>query len=424
MNSEIVRHRSPEEAALANIRKTQPEPASSPAVPIPLLQEAIASNRVTAEFRGNGASSGDSVTAQLAKGPKAGPEPLETSLPAGSVLVSDDTSVQKMMVVSLRGILRVANMYQPETRIVLTDNDAVVFVLAAYCMEFEKENPSHATSFTLGPPDRVLARIAQKGASLSVPAMQAAVWMQTDSITYDQMTQKLPISPEDWAAGQTVFRECRNAAEPNPVSVLPEALDEEMHSSAQSKREQPEASLAGESMEEIANVGRSSSTQAGPHIGSPIREDSLKKTPKLDEWRIVRSLAEQVCQRVTRRAIRALQKLENGLQSGDDSGLTNAWEEICVQVQGLESDLWDAFDLTVRQVVLVEVNQLKPHERAAVWLQTPAGENWDSEDEDSREGSPVAEDDIVEYLTNEFVYSAADDWSNRRIRKYLYQGWD
>lgn len=198
-----------------------------------------------------------------------------------------------------------------------------------------------------------------------------------------------------------------------------------MHSSAQSKREQPEASLAGESMEEIANEGRSSSTQAGPHIGSPIREDSLQKTPKLAEWRIVRSLSEQVCQRVTRRAIRALQKLKNGLQSGDDSGLTNAWEEICVQVQGLESDLWDAFDLTVRQVVLAEVNQLKPDERAAVWLQTPAGENWDSEDEDLREGSPVAEDDIVEYLTNEFVYSAADDWSNRRIRKYLYQGgWD
>src|SRR5580658_6706756 len=86
-------------------------------IPTPMLQDAIASTTVTAEFRGNGGSSGDAITARLAKGPKAGPEPLEALLPAGSVLVSDDPEMQNMMVASVRGILREGNTYQPQTQI-------------------------------------------------------------------------------------------------------------------------------------------------------------------------------------------------------------------------------------------------------------------------------------------------------------------
>jgi len=143
-------------------------------------------------------------------------------------------------------------------------------------------------------------------------------------------------------------------------------------------------------------------------------------TPELAEWRIVRRLAEQVCQRVTRRVIRYLQELVDGLQSGDDSGLTNAWEEICVQVQGEQSVLWDAYyDVMVRQIVSMEVPGLPEHERDAVWLLTPEGEQWDAEEEGEREKSPVAEDNIIDYLANEYVYPAAGNWSNPRIRKYL-----
>jgi hypothetical protein len=53
-----------------------------------------------------------------------------------------------------------------------------------------------------------------------------------------------------------------------------------------------------------------------------------------------------------------LRELVDGLQSGVDSGLTNTWEEICVQVQGEQSVLWDAYDVTVRQIVSMEVTAL------------------------------------------------------------------
>jgi hypothetical protein len=150
-----------------------------------------------------------------------------------------------------------------------------------------------------------------------------------------------------------------------------------------------------------------------------LAEGSSAMTSKLSEWRVVQDLAEFVSWRITRRVIRTLQGLSDGLQSGDDSGLKSAWEEICVQVQGEQSFHWDAYDQTVRQRVSAEVNQLKPHERDAVWLQTSAGLSWDSEDEGTREASPVDVDEIVEYLTSDFVYSAAGDWNNKRIRKYV-----
>jgi hypothetical protein len=122
-----------------------------------------------------------------------------------------------------------------------------------------------------------------------------------------------------------------------------------------------------------------------------------------------------------RKVIRNLQELDNGLQSGDDSGLTNTLEEICAQVQGEQSFLWDVFDLTARQVVQAEVGRMPEYEQEAIWLQTPEGEDWDCEDEDSRARYPVAEDEIVEYLLSKYVYPAAGDWSNKRIRKYLEQ---
>jgi hypothetical protein len=142
-------------------------------------------------------------------------------------------------------------------------------------------------------------------------------------------------------------------------------------------------------------------------------------TPTLSESLIVSRTAEVACQRVSSRAIRTLQKMTEGLQSGDDSGLTNAWEELCVQIQYEQSFYWDAYEGTVRQVLAQEVEKLPVYECEAIWLQTPEGKDWDAEDEESRDRYPVVEDEIVEYLKDEYVYSAAGKWSNERIRKYL-----
>jgi hypothetical protein len=193
--------------------------ATQTAMPIPTLQEAIASGKVTAEFIGIGGSSGDSVKMQLSKGPNAGSGLVELSLPPGSVLLSNDPITQSMMIAGVRGIDLGGNKYQPEPRILITGSEAVVYLLAAYCIQFEKQNPSTATHFTLKPPNPVFACMAEKKPLLPIPALQAAVWMQTDRLTYTHMNKKFPVTAQDWGTGQSVFLECQNARSADPGAV-------------------------------------------------------------------------------------------------------------------------------------------------------------------------------------------------------------
>lgn len=139
----------------------------------------------------------------------------------------------------------------------------------------------------------------------------------------------------------------------------------------------------------------------------------------LSETGVVCALAEQVCRRLTRRLIATLQKMNNGLLSGEDSGLKNTWDEICTQIQFEESFSWDVYDETVRGLAASDVEKLLPHEREAIWLQTNAADDWGCEDESRRQAYPVTNEEIVEYLVHEYIYSEAGNWSNQRIRVYL-----
>ena len=141
---------------------------------------------------------------------------------------------------------------------------------------------------------------------------------------------------------------------------------------------------------------------------------------KLSESGVVRALANEVCRRITRKLIGKLQTFDgDALQSGDDSGLQNTWDEICVQMQFEQSIYWDAYEQTVWQLAVFQVENLPTHERESIWLQTPQGDDWDCQDESEREPYPVHNPDIVQYLISEFLYSEAGRWSNQRIRDYL-----
>ena len=141
----------------------------------------------------------------------------------------------------------------------------------------------------------------------------------------------------------------------------------------------------------------------------------------LSESTIVRDFAEDVCRRLTRRVLRSLRGMTDTRLSGDDSGLTNVWDEVCVQVQFEQSVFWDAYEQTVTALVAGEFAKLSLHEREAVWLQSPEGANWSCEDEDEREPAPVYDPQAVDHIVREFVYAEAGRWSNPQIREYLEQ---
>jgi hypothetical protein len=172
------------------------------------LQEAVSSGRLVVSFEGTGASSGDSIKLKVKKGPKAGSDPVDVTVPPGTMLGSNSGGFQGMVVTGVSGEDAGNGRIRPASRIILAGAQAT-YILTAYCAEFEKENPSEATTFSLRDPDPMLACVAREGESLSLAAMQAAVWKHTDKITYAHMSEKFDVTPSEWAAAQKVYSACR-----------------------------------------------------------------------------------------------------------------------------------------------------------------------------------------------------------------------
>jgi hypothetical protein len=131
------------------------------------------------------------------------------------------------------------------------------------------------------------------------------------------------------------------------------------------------------------------------------------------------ALADHAATRTTRRVVRALQKLTHCRLSGDDSGLANIWDEICVQAQFDQFDCWDIYEETGKGILGGLVAGLSIHEKDAIWLQTEAGWDWDYDTRDANAECPLIEEEIVDYVWTEYVLAEAGRWKNARIRAYL-----
>jgi hypothetical protein len=174
--------------------------------PLPI---AIATGQARGSIRGNGGSSGASIDVTLAKGPNAPEGPLEISIPPGTTLSNSNSAGQNMVVGEVLGKKTGEMSYSPTSRIVLMGTATSTYVLSAFCLNFEKDNPSESDAFTAEKPDTTLACIMKKSLELSIPARQAAVWIHTDNLSYSQMNEKFQVSPSEFAQGQSVVDICQ-----------------------------------------------------------------------------------------------------------------------------------------------------------------------------------------------------------------------
>jgi hypothetical protein len=172
------------------------------------IQQAVAAGKLVTSIEGTGGSSGDSIKLKVRKGPNAGNEPVDATMPPGTKLANTGGGGQSMVAMGISGEDVGGGLMRP-TSIIHLVGAAATYILEAFCAEFEKENPSEADRFTLGPPDPLVSCLAREGSSLSLAAKQAAVWMYTDNITYEHMNQKFDVSANEWAAAQKVYRACR-----------------------------------------------------------------------------------------------------------------------------------------------------------------------------------------------------------------------
>jgi hypothetical protein len=118
-----------------------------------------------------------------------------------------------MVVKEVRGIDLGNRSFRPTSQVVLRDGIPVTLILSAFCAEFEKENPTAGSAFSISNPDPMLACIMQEGKGLSLAGLQAAVWIHTDAITYRKMTAKFGVNQTEFAAGQAAVERCRAKAQ-------------------------------------------------------------------------------------------------------------------------------------------------------------------------------------------------------------------
>ena len=175
------------------------------------LYEAMREGKVIANFTATGASSGDSIEAAVSKGPAAHASTLVLTVPPGLKLLNGNGSWQSMVVFGVRGRSLGGGRYIPTSTITLSNSmPSATYVLSAYCAEFQKDNPSPSSVFTVQPPDDIAACILSDAArqGLSVQATQAAVWIYTDHVDYGTMSHKFPVSGSDWQAASSVAGAC------------------------------------------------------------------------------------------------------------------------------------------------------------------------------------------------------------------------
>lgn len=139
--------------------------------------------------------------------------------------------------------------------------------------------------------------------------------------------------------------------------------------------------------------------------------------------------ATEAAEAVTQRVVAALKKITVTL-SGDDDGLENTWEEICVQVQGEESFFWDTYGEVMKDITRGELGNLPYRDLAALWLRTDDGWDWLSdvayEAEQNTESARCSDAQHIPYDLNAIanniharLISIAEDDSNDNIEAYL-----
>ena len=109
----------------------------------------------------------------------------------------------------------------------------------------------------------------------------------------------------------------------------------------------------------------------------------------------------------------------DSLLSGDDSGLVNVWEEICVQVSGEETAFWDAYLTVIDDHIRGALSPMSKEARAVLWGMTDSGIDCYAHYGAGEEQSPpIFDEDIIEMLRDKLLSRAADD-DSPRVERYL-----
>ncbi len=171
------------------------------------LSNAIASGYVQATIVGNGGSSGDSILLHIKRlvSYEVEIDPLAT----GTYLATSGNA-QNMVILKLQGIYH-GGPYTPTSRILLTNTNEVVYLFAAYCMNFHNSNPEDSTQFSVsGTANSDVTKILNAISNLSptianTAAIQTAIWTVTDNVSLNQLSSIFPSGVSQVGNAKTIL---------------------------------------------------------------------------------------------------------------------------------------------------------------------------------------------------------------------------
>ncbi len=137
---------------------------------------------------------------------------LEIDVPTGTVLASSNPAFQDMVVRKLKGATdsQTSASYSPSSKIVLNTDEQRWFLFEAYCLNFERDNPTYATSFSVqgtssAEVTAVLKAADELSPSPSIGAIQAAVWAISENISKATLLSTFSVDDDDIAQARSLL---------------------------------------------------------------------------------------------------------------------------------------------------------------------------------------------------------------------------
>lgn len=163
------------------------------------LQEAVSRGLVDYEIRGNGNSSGDSLTMTMRR---LSFSAIDVYIVPGTIFVSGNANAQRMVGWRVVGVVELDQKTYETTSMYLPDTIQRTFVIEAYCLDFRRDNPSASDVFitsdlasSVAVADTLDLRAAQiiaegKKRNLTIAGLQSAIWVDHEGISRKELETK------------------------------------------------------------------------------------------------------------------------------------------------------------------------------------------------------------------------------------------
>lgn len=139
----------------------------------------------------------------------------------------------------------------------------------------------------------------------------------------------------------------------------------------------------------------------------------------MTEYSILYNLKEYHAKKISAKVIRTLKQLKgDSLLESSDHGLKNTWEEICVQLQEVESVFWNAYDETVEQTINFVFKKVDNEILKFLSIMSDDEFYVTEKDDFKYEDYPYCSDSACNIVKKE-IYSRARMFTNNNIKRYL-----